>query len=185
MAEDYKCDICGKPATVHLKHIEKDQVREIHLCAACAQNCQNLSDCALEISETLKKGLAEVKSFVQQVTGKTDVDAADLGASLLKTLKCETCGTTPETFQKRGRLGCPDCYRYLHAFLSPVLDELQDAAEHHGHHPLPGAKKESPEAEIKRLELRLQKAVEQERYEDAARLRDEILSLKAQSKSAK
>ena len=37
MANEYKCDICGKPATVHITKIIDSKKVKIHLCSECAE----------------------------------------------------------------------------------------------------------------------------------------------------
>ena len=37
MASNLKCDLCSKPATVHLTQIVNNQVHKVDLCEACAQ----------------------------------------------------------------------------------------------------------------------------------------------------
>ena len=37
MATEYKCDICGNPATVHITKIIDGKKIKIHLCSACAE----------------------------------------------------------------------------------------------------------------------------------------------------
>ena len=37
MATEYKCDICGNPATVHITKIIDGKKITIHLCSACAE----------------------------------------------------------------------------------------------------------------------------------------------------
>jgi protein arginine kinase activator len=37
MASNLKCDLCAKPATVHLTQIVNNKVHKVDLCEACAQ----------------------------------------------------------------------------------------------------------------------------------------------------
>ena len=37
MASPLKCDLCGKPATVHLTQIVNSKMHKVDLCEACAQ----------------------------------------------------------------------------------------------------------------------------------------------------
>ena len=37
MATEHKCDICGKPATVHITKIIDNKKVKIHLCSKCAE----------------------------------------------------------------------------------------------------------------------------------------------------
>ena len=37
MANSLKCDLCAKPATVHLTQIVNNKIHKVDLCEACAQ----------------------------------------------------------------------------------------------------------------------------------------------------
>ena len=37
MANSLKCDLCSKPATVHLTQIVNNKIHKVDLCEACAQ----------------------------------------------------------------------------------------------------------------------------------------------------
>ena len=37
MANSLKCDLCSKPATVHLTQIVNSKIHKVDLCEACAQ----------------------------------------------------------------------------------------------------------------------------------------------------
>src|SRR6266404_1156583 len=62
-------------------------------------------------------------------------------------LKCARCGFTQADFKKAGRLGCPECYKTF----SEALQGL-----------------------MKTMQKKLTKAIEEEDFEEAAILRDEI-----------
>lgn len=106
---------------------------------------------------------------------------------------CPTCGTTYEQFIKDSKFGCADCYKVFDLLIGDNIKQLQGSGQHHGKHPkyisgdIPQTVKEDIEVSMnesapvneyfdKLVELRtaLHKAVEEEDFESAARLRDEI-----------
>lgn len=93
---------------------------------------------------------------------------------------CSTCSTTFEQFLKDGKFGCPQCYDAFRENLPQLLKRLHGGTEHTGK--MPGAVSERA-ALKKRIELlrqTMRTAVEEERFEDAAKLRDEARLLEAQ-----
>ncbi len=100
--------------------------------------------------------------------------------------QCRSCGLTAADFRKHGRLGCPECYRDLALALAPMLAAMHRGAAHVGKRPAgepvaepspvpaaPASPAEPPPT-LARLKAALAVAVNQEEYETAARLRDEI-----------
>lgn len=170
------CDICGKnPATVHLTEIIDDQMNELHLCEECAHK----KSAQMEQQFGLSDLLAGLAGFEKQKDEKEGV-----------ALKCPNCGMTFKDFKKIGRLGCGECYTAFRSFLGPLLKRIHGSNMHCGKTPvsriakLTRRKIEPRETRtvagqdtIAELRIRLQKAVEAEAYEEAARLRDRIKEL--------
>jgi protein arginine kinase activator len=170
------CDICGKnPATVHLTEIIDDQMNELHLCEECAHKKSAQMEQQFGLSDLLA-GLAGFEKSKDEKEGLV--------------LKCPTCGMTFKDFKKIGRLGCGDCYTAFRSFLGPLLKRIHGSNLHCGKAPVSRiAKLTRKRAEVREtraparidnvqeLRIRLQKAVEAEAYEEAARLRDQIKEL--------
>jgi len=71
-------------------------------------------------------------------------------------------------------MGCPDCYKHFRSQAKNILKKI------HGTITYTGAKApamEIPKESKSQLQKRLEKAVKEERYEDAAKLRDQIRKL--------
>jgi len=156
------CDICGKnPATVHLTEIIDDSMNELHLCEECAREKSATMEQQFGLSDLLA-GMAEVSK----------PSSKELQAPLIK---CPTCGLSYADFKKIGRLGCGECYAVFRKYLAPLLKRIHGSTQHSGKSPLnPAVKGERKKPDIRELRLRLQKAIEEEAFEDAARLRDQI-----------
>lgn len=92
---------------------------------------------------------------------------------------CPGCGLTPADFRQKGRLGCPRCYETFRNELVPLLQRIHEAQQHNGR--LPGVTAAPPtppdERSLSDVRKRLEDAVRGERYEEAARLRDELRKL--------
>ncbi|MFA5319950.1 MAG: UvrB/UvrC motif-containing protein [Candidatus Omnitrophota bacterium] len=168
------CDICGKiQATVHLTEIVDDQMSELHLCEDCARNKSAQMEQQFGLSDIL--------------AGMADFDKPSKVAETLS-LKCPNCGLTYAEFKKIGRLGCGDCYAAFRQYLAPLLKRIHGSARHSGKLPEKcGVKSVQPRRknELQELRQRLLKAVEQEDFEEAARLRDSIRELEEKPRQQK
>ena len=166
-----KCDICGKrESTVHLTEIVNDKVTKLHLCEECAK----------------EKGAEMEEHF-----GLSDLLAglADLGTGLepdanLK-VKCSTCGFTYSDFKKVGRLGCSECYEAFKKQLAPLLKRLHSADRHVGKVPLTVGKTVKDTITLQELRIRMEKAIQFEEFEEAAKLRDQIKELEKKDEVTK
>jgi protein arginine kinase activator len=155
------CDVCGKnPATVHLTEIVDEQMSELHLCEECARKKSSQMEQQFGLSDLLA-GLANFEKPHGAVGDEKEA-----------ALKCPNCELTYKDFKKIGRLGCGECYITFKKYLSPLLKRIHGATSHSGKCPVAtGAKKNLG---LQELRSRLQKAIENEEYEEAARLRDQI-----------
>jgi len=162
------CDICAKnPATVHLTEIIDDQMTELHLCEECARNKSAQMEQQFGLSDLLA-GLAEFEKPAAAAKEKEQPVA----------VKCPACGLSYADFKKIGRLGCGECYSAFKKYLGPLLRRIHGSNTHAGKCPLKTAGRISRK-KIDALDLRarLQKAIEAEEFEEAARLRDQIKEL--------
>lgn len=166
------CDICAKnEATVHLTEIINNEVTKLHLCEECATKK------ASEMEEHF--GLAELLAGLADFGVKLESDE-------VSKLKCHNCGFGYMDFKKIGRLGCGECYDTFKKGMTPLLKRLHGADQHYGKAPLKAQKVIKVRDNIQELKSRLQKAVQMEEFEEAARLRDEIKELeKRMDKKAK
>lgn len=157
------CQNCKRnDAGVHLKRIVNGESAEIHLCAVCAAS--------FGVSNMIT-GL----SFSSDGIGS--FSSQDLRRGANKTLCCETCGFSFEDIANTGRPGCADCYRVFSHRLRPTVIKLHGRATYKGKVPQGSKKAENVYSEIEMLRAQLAKAVEEENFELAAVLRDEIRAL--------
>ncbi len=160
------CHICKKNvATVRYTEVVDGEITEIHVCQECAHKDDK------EISPNFgMPSLAHLSS--QNLT-------MPLSMSDMKSV-CANCGQTYFDLVESGRLGCAQCYDTFSDSLKPLLERAHGATQHVGK--VPEGRDSSPDvARIKLMRYRglLQKAVHDERYEDAARLRDLIKAVEA------
>src|SRR5690554_182324 len=100
------CDKCGqKQADVRFVQIENGKKTEVNLCQSCAQEYSGFAS-----SFNLQNILASMLDFSQPWGGVKE----QVGK------RCETCQSSLADIQKRGQLGCSDCY----AVFQPEVDSL-------------------------------------------------------------
>jgi protein arginine kinase activator len=92
-------------------------------------------------------------------------------------IKCPRCGFTQADFKKSGRLGCPECYKTFAEGLEGLLKTMHKGTRHAGK--VPEALRASREQadRLKSLQKKLDKAIKEEDFEQAAQLRDELKQL--------
>ena len=172
------CQNCGEnEANIRYTQIINGVKKEIALCSNCAKKL-GMENLEMPIS---------FNSFL----GDFFNDYAETEfLPMLQTneLKCKTCGMTYNDFIDTGMFGCSDCYEVFSNPIDSLLKNLHGTAKHIGRGPNGKAEKIKVE-EIKKedskkqdenqnkkekLEKELEKAIKEERYEDAAKIRDEI-----------
>ncbi|VVM05055.1 Protein-arginine kinase activator protein [Methylacidimicrobium tartarophylax] len=158
-----KCHFCEEPATVHLTQIVGGKVQKVHLCENCAK----------------EKGVSDpsVFSLADLLLG----DSRDETQLLSKNEPtCPQCGFTQSDFKKTGRLGCPHCYEVFSEIVDSMLRDMHKGVLHKGKMPAKFLRHQFYQRRLEDLQESLRKAVTEERYEEAALLRDEISQLETQ-----
>ncbi len=165
------CERCNKQATVHMTEISGGKPHEVHLCDTCAQEAGYVHQAHVPINELLNQFL------------KAHAQVSDAPVS-----RCPDCGMSWQEFKDTGLLGCPKDYDLFLNQIGGVIERAQQGANHHTgkaiETPPPGGKplkKDDPvklrQAELHKLRKELARAVEDESYERAAQLRDQIKTL--------
>ena len=163
MANPIKCSLCGKPATVHLTQIINNKVHKVDLCEECAQAKGVTDPSGFSLADLLIKGALNNSETTAEGEG---------------TLVCPKCGFTQQDFKKVGRFGCPTCYDAFRPMLTPMLGSMHKGSAHTGKVPQRALDRRSIYDRLTKLEMELDIAIKSERYEDAARFRDEIRQIK-------
>jgi protein arginine kinase activator len=158
------CSVCQKaPATTVIMDLAGGNVTDQrHLCAACAEKLGFVHQ-----KTQLKMSPELLEDLLGSIQGR--------GSRGKKDAACAGCGMTLQHFKTTGRLGCARCYDTFRQELLPLLQRVHEANSHRGR--LPGrapAAEPAPADGLIELRRRLDEAVRGERYEEAARLRDEL-----------
>ena len=175
------CQNCGKnEVTFRYTQVINGVKKEMNLCDKCAREL-GLKDINFNMPISFSNFLGD---FFNDYTD-------NLLPSFMtsQALQCKTCGTAFDDFLNTGEFGCSDCYDVFEDRISPILKKLQGADRHvgRGYRQLSPksnentaddsknkGKKETKLSKLEKLQKDLQKAIKDERYEDAAKIRDEI-----------
>lgn len=160
MARPKQCSGCTKPATIHLTQIVDNKIYKIDMCEDCVHK-DAVSDPSLSLG-SLMEGDAKGVEMV-----------APTGAV------CPTCGSSQNELKKTGRFGCPDCYEAFAEGIKESLLRVQAGEKHAGKRPRREASKAGQRRRLGELKKSLEEAIGDERFEEAAELRDKINALGA------
>jgi protein arginine kinase activator len=168
------CESCGKnDATIHYSQVVNNKATEFHLCESCAE----------------KKGVMGVSpvaigNLIAGLVGNGETEIEDRKVKEV----CDKCGMTDVDFRRIGYLGCPECYKTFKKHLSVLLRRIHGNNMHIGKIPSKVPTKTGEivkdDTELRKLRVELQKAVETEKFEEAAKLRDRIRELENNNKTA-
>jgi len=97
-------------------------------------------------------------------------------------LQCPHCGYQLSFFRQNGKLGCTKCYESFKAVLDPLVSSIHGNVRHQDDLPPPETTAAQGEPftqkpEIAALRAKINEAIAQEEYEEAARLRDQIKNM--------
>ena len=167
------CEECGKaPATVHIERIINGRKMTMHLCRDCAQ----------------RSGLMTLGMLFQPSFSINSLLSAFLGSQLealpatgpgAEGPRCPVCGMSYRDFARVGRLGCSRCYQVFEDRLEPLLRRIHGSDTHVGKAPAGAGEKARMRRQLEDLRKQLSRAVSDEAYEEAAKIRDRIKEVEA------
>lgn len=170
------CQHCNQnEATTHIKKNINGKREEMHLC----------SDCARELGVMEEFRVPSVSDFFgESFLGNFLGAGVAAMNSLAGVERCSTCGSSFNDIVKGGHIGCSDCYDKFADRLEPSIRKIHGKTKHIGKFISYDESNEPEKAESKKetdeleqLKEQLQKAISEQRFEDAAVLRDKIKAL--------
>ena len=172
------CDRCKlRDAKVLYTEIINGAKTEQHLCEECATDYTSF-----QMEKPLLNSDMTLNSLLSTLLGAHQSNTANKSGEKKPDLVCDKCNTSYDEFLQRGRFGCSGCYKSFNSVLGKTLRGIQGAEAHTGKRPK-GFVSQTDSilkdlSEEERLSFELQKAIENEEFEEAARLRDIIRQLK-------
>jgi protein arginine kinase activator len=165
-----KCQQCDKPATFHITELTGGKPVELHLCEEHARQYLTSSTTEQATAGSMAAALAH-----QMAIGQTAEELAQLDQQA-----CPVCGITFFEFRSQGRLGCPHDYTCFQAQLEPLIMNIHGELEHVGKRPRRSAVGSEARTQLIRLRREMKEAIDDEHYERASQLRDQIQRIEAE-----
>lgn len=183
------CDNCKKKeANVRYSENINGRKREMNLCEECSRKL-GIENMNLSIPIDFSSFLGD---FMEDFATPEFMPLFNE----IKSLKCNNCGYSFDDIANTGRFGCSDCYDIFGERIDPIIKRIQGSNRHVGRIGKDIDNKISEKIEqenkkqntannpnntkmskLEKLQKDLKQAIKEERYEDAARIRDEIKNL--------
>jgi protein arginine kinase activator len=159
-----KCQQCDKTATFHITELTGGKPEELHLCEDHARSYLTQVESEPETAPSLAGVLAHQLSVSQTAEELSRLDQQ----------ACPMCGITFFEFRNKGRLGCPHDYVCFEDELQPLIANIHGETTHTGKIPKRSAAGSEKQTRLIQLRREMNEAINDEKYELAGQLRDEI-----------
>ena len=170
------CENCKKnTATVHMKGLLNGAKTELNLCQECSFNMVNM-----EMPTSLENIF---KGILESVQSMGPVTIGQMGLAGRPTARkkapgpCTVCELSYEQFKTTGKLGCEACYHAFPNEIVALFKNVQGSSHHEGKLPKRFGTQLRQQREVDKLRSTLKKAIDDENFEEAARIRDQIRNL--------
>ena len=151
------CDKCKQNvATFHSTVNINGTITETHLCENCAKENKLFS-----FNEFLTPNFNSCNMF-----------------DSYNEPTCESCGYSLSDFRETGMLGCSNCYNTFNDIIMYNLKKMQPSLVHVGKKLNEEKDLSETDRQIKKLEIELKTAVNEENYELASEIKKKIIALK-------
>ena len=150
------CEKCNKNnATVMYTQIINGKKSSINICSECAA------------TESIFENFGSLLSFSPREEFSQRV--------------CPVCSTSLAEFRRTGRAGCGECYKTFRHDADLMLKKIHGTSVYQADKK--EAPKKEPKSELQKLREALSVAIEEEKFEDAAKLRDIIRDMEKRDKN--
>lgn len=164
-----KCNHCGKnEANTHYKRVINGKKEEMYLCEECAKELGVMNDFSFEPFS--------MDTFFGNLLGA--------GAAALNSIagvdRCTYCGSSFNDIVNSGKVGCANCYDRFESKLNPSIEKLHGRTRHVGKsvsYTVEEDEEQESVDELTKLKEEMKLAIKEQRFEDAAVIRDKIKNL--------
>lgn len=166
------CQECEeRPANLSYSKDVNGEKIVFHLCEQCAR------EKGYPIPET-SNDLSKEHLSSEMMDEKSNTGSSEMDEETQQISTCEKCGLTYEEFNKIGRFGCEECYKQFAEHLQPLFRRIHvTTPTHTGKIPKRYSALIQDKHQLEQLKKQLQHFIEQEQYEQAAEVRDQIQEL--------
>lgn len=177
------CENCKeRQANVKYTQIINGVKKELHLCEKCSKELGiNGMDFNMPIN---------FSSFFGDFINDYNENFMPL-MSKSNTLQCDKCKMTYDEFVSQGKFGCDHCYEIFSDNIDPILKRLHGSNRYIGRKGiinnckptiLEKPEEDKKENELTKLKFELKQMIKEEKYEEAAKIRDQIKNIEGNAK---
>lgn len=161
---------CDEKATIFYTQIVQGQMKKICLCESCAQQQGILNPDGFSMADILMEEIPqqEIKAIMTPPSEQ-----------------CGRCGFTLKDLKKVGRLGCSHCYEEFRSEIMPMLEKMHKGTVHKGRAPEGMLNVKLMQKNLEQRQRELKQVIDDEKFEQAAKLRDEIKQLEGELQRVK
>ena len=127
------------------------------LCERCKKNMATVHYSQTINGEHREYNLCPACAKEEGLSGMSLFNLFPLSVKTTEKLHCPTCGSSLDFYERNGRFACPDCYTSFGDSVDAMLKKIHGSSK-------------------------LKEAVENEKYEEAAKLRDKIKAIEGGEK---
>ena len=178
-----KCDNCGKNnANVRYYRNINGVEKQMNLCEECSQKLGIANEMNFNMPIDFSSFWGgffedfETPSLLNLVSGRNEIT-------------CKGCNNTFEDILEKGKFGCPECYETFENEIDELLNRMHGRNRHVGrigkgekarvdnNSEEKREKNKKENNKIEELKSKLKDLIKEEKYEEAAKVRDEIKKL--------
>ena len=167
-----KCQKCNQhEANTHITQVINGAKTEMFLCHQCANENQELFSFASPFENDFENIFG---GFMQ---------TPHIGKSIPSSAKkCNVCGISLPEILNSGRPGCSNCYSVFSEYFARPLKQIHGNLHHSGKIPAKAGMELKIEKELEKLESKLNIAIREQNFEEAAIIRDKIKAIKNENR---
>ncbi len=171
------CEKCNKQlASVRIVFHDGENIEEKNLCMGCFQKFQEehpemkqSPDMKGFLGQMLSDLLSNIPHHKLKDFSKNINEIGQLPNPQETELRCPLCQNSLKDISNKLTLGCTECYHYFRRQIEELLLQISGENNLTQNYPKP-----TKDDQIKQLEIYLKQAIDQEEYEVAAQIRDDI-----------
>lgn len=176
------CEKCKeREASVQYTQIVNGVKKEMMLCEKCSMELGSTFNIPISFSNYLGDFISEYNdSFLPIYQKQTEV-------------KCDKCNMTYSEFLNDGKFGCDRCYEVFEPNIDSIFKRLHGSNRHIGrkkykkidykeNNRVEKVEENKTDNKLEKLKNKIKKLIREEKYEEAAKVRDEIRKLEKKDK---
>ena len=169
------CENCKeRQATITITQVKNGQKNERHTCEVCASKFH-------PFYFEMKEEPISLQQFITNWFGSPPYANKASQNKKMNDVHCPTCQLTYRNFLKQGKVGCATCYEAFREYLPAILEKLQAGTSHITEEATSNLVQDDMNLQIQQLREQQKLAIEQERFEEAAQIRDTLKALQGKS----